>query len=69
MSGAFQGLVIFLLPAGAVVEGPVNQGSFEADIVAGFFALKPFMTMDLVALCQEFLIQRAICQQRICSLI
>ena len=69
LSGAFQGFVIFLLPASAVVEGPVNQGSFEADIVAGFFALEPFMAMDLIALCQEFLIKRRICQQRICSLI
>lgn len=68
MSGALQGLVIFFLPAGAVVESPVNQGSFEADIMASFFAFEPFVTMNLVALGQEFLIKRGIGQQSIWSL-
>ena len=44
-------------PLGAVFDDPVSQSPFEADVVAGFFGLDPFMSEDLFALGLKFAVQ------------
>ena len=44
-------------PARAVVPGPVDQGSLEADVAAGLLGLDPLMAEDFFALGEELRIQ------------
>src|SRR2546430_16503772 len=39
---------------------PIKQGSFKADVFAGFFAFNPFMLQNLCALSMELLVERPI---------
>jgi hypothetical protein len=44
-------------PGGAMLHDPVEQRFLEADIVAGFLALDPFVAEDLFALSEEFFVK------------
>ncbi len=44
-------------PARPVLDDPIEQGFFKANVVAHFFAFNPFMTKDLRSLGQKFLIE------------
>lgn len=44
-------------PAVAVFANPVEQGAFEADIVAEAFGLDPLVAQDLLTLGEKFLIK------------
>ena len=45
MSVGRRDALAFLAPCGAVFHDPVEQCFLEADVVAGFFALDPFMAL------------------------
>src|SRR6516164_7648420 len=49
-----------LPPIGAMFHDPIKQGSLEADVSPGFFALDPFMLQNLRALGEELLVERRI---------
>jgi hypothetical protein len=42
-------LAPFFQPGPPVFQGPIKQGVFKTDVVAGFLALDPFVTKDLLA--------------------
>ena len=44
-------------PAGPMLDDPVEQRLFKADIVSHFFALNPLMTEDFCPFGQKFLIE------------
>jgi len=44
-------------PAGPMLDDPIEEGFFEADIMSHFFAFDPFMTKNLRSLGEEFLIE------------
>src|SRR6266496_2627505 len=46
-----------LSPIGAMFHDPIKQGSFKADVFAGFFAFNPFMLQNLRALGEELLVE------------
>src|SRR5690348_13193675 len=46
-----------LSPIGTMFHDPIKQGSFNADIFAGFFAFNPFMLQNLRALGEELLVE------------
>jgi hypothetical protein len=47
-----------LAPMPAVMQGPIDQGGFETDVVSDFFAFQPFVPQDFVALGEKLLIKR-----------
>src|SRR5262249_11422573 len=49
-----------LSPIGAMFHDPIEQGSFKADVFAGFFAFDPFMLQNLRALGEELLVESRI---------
>src|SRR5438105_10189394 len=49
-----------LSPIGAMFHDPIKQGSFKADVFAGFFAFNPLMLQNLCALTQQLLVERRI---------
>jgi hypothetical protein len=50
-------------PSRSMLHYPIEEGSFKADIITGFFALNPFVAEDLFALGQELLIKHRILYQ------
>jgi len=48
-------------------HNPIEERSFESDIVTDFFALNPFVAQDLLAFGQELLIKHRILDQ-ICGI-
>src|SRR6266496_3641247 len=46
-----------LAPIGAMFHDPIKQGSFKADVFAGFFAFNPFMLQNLSALGEKLLVE------------
>lgn len=54
------GLLSGFAPFSTVFEDPVGEGVFEADIVADFFRLQPFMPQDFLPLGLEFAVQRGV---------
>jgi hypothetical protein len=50
-------------PLGPVMDDPVGQGPFEADIVAGLLGLDPFMPQNFFPLGLELAIERRVLQQ------
>ena len=50
-------------PLGAMFDDPVGQRPFEADIMAGFLGLDPFVFEDLFALRLKFAIKRRVSHQ------
>lgn len=54
------GLLAGFAPFAAMPENPVGEGVFEADVVADFFRLQPFMTQDFLPLGLEFAVQRGV---------
>src|SRR5207245_6195183 len=45
-------------PIGAMFHDPIKQGSFKADVFAGFFAFNPLMLQNLCPLSKELLVER-----------
>ena len=50
-------------PSGAVIDDPVGQGPFEADVMAGLFRLNPLVFKDLVPLCLELFIKGRVAEK------
>ena len=44
-------------PSGAMLHDPIEQSFLESDVVARFFALKPFMAEDFLPLGKELFIE------------
>jgi hypothetical protein len=44
-------------PTGPVLDDPIEQGLFKANVVSHFFAFDPFMTENFRPLGQKFLIE------------
>ena len=41
-----------------MLDNPVEQGFFKANVVAGLFALDPFMAQNFFTLGEEFLVEQ-----------
>ena len=50
-------------PAGAMLDDPVEEGLFKADIVAGLLAFDPFVTENFLPLRQELLVEGGFLKQ------
>jgi len=59
VTAADRGLAGFA-PLGTVLDNPIRQGAFKADIPTGFFGFDPFMFEDLFAFRLEFPIERGV---------
>jgi len=58
MAIAIGGLVLAQgAPCCPVLDDPIEQGFFKANIMSCFFALNPLMTENFRALGEEFLIE------------
>ena len=62
--GLIGGVGVAVFPPGrAVLDDPVGQRLFKADVAAGLFRLDPLVLEDFLALRLEFAIQRRVLQQ------
>jgi hypothetical protein len=57
------GSMAALPPFGAMLDYPVSQSPFEADIMAGLLGLEPLVFHDFLALCLKFAVQRRFLDQ------
>jgi len=50
-------------PFGAVLDNPVRQSAFKADVITGLFGLDPLVLKDFLAFSLEFAVKRRVPNQ------
>jgi len=53
-------------PGGAMLDDPVRQCPFEANVMSGLFRLDPFVPEDFFPFSLKLAIKRGVLQQVIC---